>query len=76
MYVEYIGKIDEPLRKEWAPICLTDPDITMLGIEILEEISNITPGIWRLLRVFISDEDASYLSMKYPTEAGYVFEKI
>jgi hypothetical protein len=75
MYSEFIGFIDVPMEN-WMPGCLSDPDITILDKKIVgPKIEKITPDA-ALMRIYISDEDAAYLKLKYPAGQSNIFTKV
>lgn len=76
MYVEFIGRVGAfDINECGAPACLCDPDIDIIEIrQVGPTLTHISPHA-ALLKVFVSDEDAAYLHLKYPKEQSYIFTK-
>lgn len=79
MYVEFIGILNVPIEAALAPDILCDPDIKIISIvqagPVLDNVRS-PDGYACLLHVFISDEDALYLRLKYPDKVSNIFTKV
>jgi hypothetical protein len=76
MYMECIAPVDwEKLNRSWAPICLMDPNITIIKTVQDQPLKHIDPKM-ACLRIYVSDEDAEYLMLKYEKEHSYIFIKV
>jgi hypothetical protein len=79
MYAEFVGVIvNGRLDPIWTPIFLADPDIIILKIEETECFENVRMpyGMCGVLRVYVSDEDGAYLTLKYLLGPDYIFNKV